>query len=213
MIIDANATRMELLRLRRRLVTARKGHRLLKEKQDELVRILLRLVKEVEQMRQEAAAKISEGRSLFLVAAYSTFPEAAPVALDVTGEIASLTVNERSILNVKVPEFSMDETRLDRSAGFLQTSAGVDASGLVFRDAMSILVKLAETEKKVFRIAWEIQRTRRRVNALEYILIPELASSVKFITMKLDESERSRKTQLMRIKDIIRNGGSGEGMV
>ena len=205
MAIDVNATRMELLRLRRRLTTARKGHKLLKEKQDELVRILIKLVRETEEMRQRTAEKIAEGKSLFLVAAYSTFPEAAPVALDVTGEIASVSVTQRTILNVKVPELSMEEVRFDRSAGFFQTSAGVDAAGLIFREAMFMLVKLAGAEKKVFRIAEEIQRTRRRVNALEYILIPELVSSVRFITMKLDEVERSRKTQLMRIKDMIRN--------
>jgi len=210
MAIDVSATRMELLRLRRRLQIARKGHKLLKDKQDELIRILMELVRQAEELRSQTAEKIAQGRSLFLVAAHSTFPEAAPVALDVTGEIASVEIKQRTILNVKVPEFTMAEVSLERSSGFLQTSAGVDAAGAIFRESMSLLAKLAETEKKVYRIADEIQRTRRRVNALEYILIPELQGSVRFITLKLDEVERSRKTQLLRLKDIIRTPGIGE---
>jgi V/A-type H+-transporting ATPase subunit D len=125
-------------------------------------------------------------------------------ALITTGRKISVEVQYRQLLNIKVPEFSADREESVRSYGFAQTSIGLDHGLAILDEVLKDLIKLSQQEKTIQMIADEIQKTRRRVNALEYLLIPNIEETIKYISMKLEEQERNRQTQLMRIKEVIR---------
>jgi len=205
MILDISPTRMELLKLRKKLVLARRGHKLLKDKLDELIRLVLKLAREMWQSRALVDAKLAQAGNFMTFAGYVTFPEAVAAALISSGGSSDLEISLVPRLNLRVPEFTLG---LDRQStggyGFVQTSQGLDYSLSLFREAAQNLVELAGREKQAMMIADEIEKTKRRVNALEYILIPNIEETIRYITMKLEENERNTKTQLMRIKDIVR---------
>ena len=205
MLLDVSPTRMELLRLKKKLLIARRGHKLLKDKLDELVRRLLALVREVAGLRGEVNGILSEARDYLAMANDPFFPEALSQALEPVGERLSAGVTITQVLNIHVPEFTlqMSDTGTPRG-GFTYTSAALDRSMDRYRTGLENLVVLSHKEKSMYLIAAEIQRTRRRVNALEYILIPNIEETIAFISMKLDELERNTKAQLMRIKDVVR---------
>jgi V/A-type H+-transporting ATPase subunit D len=204
MKLDVSPTRMELLKLRKKLSIAQRGHKLLKDKLDEFVRQLLILVKELGELRAIIDEKYALANRYFNVANASTFPEATIAALSSSNMKLSLETSFQQLLNIKVPRFNMISQDYDRSYAFVQTSIGLDMALDIFSEVMKSLIVLAEKEKAVQMIADEIQKTRRRVNALEYILIPNIEETIKYITMKLDENERNNQTQLMRVKDIVR---------
>ena len=204
MILDVSPTRMELLKLKKKLSIAQRGHKLLKDKLDEFVRQLLNLVKDLEQLRNDISKDYSSASKYFNFAKNSLFEESVITALSVSNMTLNLETTCRQMLNIKIPQFKITSNQYMRSFGFLHSSIALDISLEKFSLIMEKIILLSEKEKAVQLMADEIQKTRRRVNALEYILIPNIEETIKHITMKLDENERNNQTQLMRIKDVLR---------
>ena len=200
-----NPTRQELTRLKERLRTARRGHKLLKDKRDEMMRRFLETVRESRALRREVDEGLLRARGAFTAAAGLMSAAGLETALLCPAQSAALEVRFRSVLSVKTPEY-----RLRRGAdgegcpyGFAFTSGelddAADALAAVFQD----MLRLAAAEKTVQLLAGEIERTRRRVNALEYVKIPEMEEALRAIAMKLDENERSATVRLMKVKDLL----------
>ncbi len=203
-LVSASPTRMELLRLKRRIALARKGHKLLKDKQDELIRILFELIEGLRELRKKVEEELSESVKRFVLARSFMDPEEIEELFLVPSMKAGIEVGERKVMTVLVPTFKAMLEGDFLSYGFANTSPELDVSLESLQKSFKDLIELAEKEKALELLAIEIEKTRRRVNALEYILIPELESTIKFISMKLSEMERSDITRLMKIKDIVR---------
>ena len=200
-------TRMELTRLKKKLVTARKGHKLLKDKRDELMRQFLIMVRENKELREQVEKGIAEANRGFALARSAMSDEAVRVAFMAPKQRVSLNVSYNNIMSVNVPEYTY-ETRTSDSAdmfsyGFAFTSADLDDAVKQLADIFPQMLKLAQTEKSCQLMAAEIEKTRRRVNALEHVMIPQLESDIKYISMKLDENERSSQIRLMKVKDMM----------
>ncbi len=204
MRLSVSPTRMELLRLKKRILLAQRGHRLLKDKQDELIRQFMPLVKEVIGLRKEVEEGLKKAFQSFVTARMLIPPEFIEEALMWPGEKITLEVSFRYIVGVKVPEYEIKKEGDIHNYGLATTSSELDIALKVYSDLLPSLVKLASLEKTLELLAAEIERTRRRVNALEYIFIPNLEETIKYITMKLSEMERADLTRLMRIKEIVR---------
>lgn len=211
MKIRVNPTRMELNRLKKRLVTAERGHKLLKDKRDELIRQFLILVRKNKDLREELEKELSEAFASFLLARAVMPAETLEAALMYPTKKLSLTITKQNIMSVYAPKFKWaeEETKVAEEAsiypyGFAETTAELDASIETLSAVLHRLMELAEVEKAVQLLADEIEKTRRRVNALEHVMVPELTSTIKYITMKLEENERGALTRLMKIKDVVR---------
>jgi len=207
-VLRVNPTRMELTSMKRRLVTARRGHKLLKDKRDELVRRFIRLVRENDALRREVEAQLEAALKDFALARAVMEPGALRQALMYPARQAQITVGRRSILSVRVPEYAMDQeslTRVRLPYGMAETSAQLDNAITTMAEVMPRLIELAEVEKTASLLADEIQKTRRRVNALEYVMIPQFEETIRFITMKLEENERGALTRLMKVKEMIKD--------
>lgn len=204
MLINVNPTRMELLRIKKRLLIAQRGHKLLKDKQDELLRQLLLMIDEVKRLRiniEKDFHLILEG---FMLAKAKMGPFQTEQELISPVKEVNVSITEKNIISVKVPVFEKTVSGEIISYGFLNTSGETDVSLIKFEKFLESLFILAEKEKSVHLIANQLEETRRRVNALEYKLIPDLDETIKFITMKLEENERSSIVRLMKVKDIVR---------
>lgn len=207
--VRVNATRMELLKQKKRLAMAERGHRLLKNKRDELMQQFMGLVEGARGLRERVEAALVRGLQSFLLARAEMSREVLYEAL-MTGEVGAdgragiLSVKLDSVMNVEVPRFALQDSRASYGYGLATTSAELDRAITAFAGVLPELIKLAEIEKAMELLAEEIEKTRRRVNALEQILIPQLEGNIRFIYMALDEMERSSRAQLLRIKDIIR---------
>ena len=206
MAIRVNPTRMELTRLKKRLKTAVKGHKLLKDKRDQMVRQFMLYIRRNRELRAEVEEAL--GRDMKRVAVASARMGGADIGEALLSEAAgtvSVTVGERNIMGVTVPAFASQGggqlTGLPYSFAF--TSAELDGAVLDLADLMPKLIELAQVEKTCSMLADEIEKTRRRVNALEHVMIPETQQAIKFITMKLEDNERSNVTRLMKVKDMI----------
>ena len=195
---------MELLRLRKRVVLARRGHKLLKDKQDELLRQLMDLVKLVTDLRKAVEKLLQETSQRFLLARATMDPESVEQAMLVPSKKLSVAVKKRNLMSVKVPVFEETVSGKIHCYGFAVTSGELDASLVSLDKVIAELLSLAEKEKTLFMLAAEVDKTRRRVNALEYILIPNLDETIRHITMKLSEMERGDLVRLMRVKEIVR---------
>ncbi len=200
-------TRMELTRLKRKLVTARKGHKLLKDKRDELMRQFLIMVRENRELREHVEKGIGEANRGFALARSSMSDEAVRVAFMAPKQRVSIGVSYKNIMSVNVPEYTFD-TRTGNSSdmfsyGFAFTSADLDDAVEKLSDVFEDMLRLAQTEKSCQLMAAEIEKTRRRVNALEHVMIPQLEEDIKYISMKLDENERSSQIRLMKVKDMM----------
>ncbi|NLG57330.1 MAG: V-type ATP synthase subunit D [Clostridiales bacterium] len=205
-VLHVNPTRMELTQIKRRLVTAKRGHKLLKDKRDELVRQFMTLVRENLRLRRQVEEELSLALKDFALARAVMEPGALRQALLYPARQASIRVGRRNILSVKVPAFTVDEGSLGETVlpyGMAETSAQLDNAIATMAQALPNLIALAEKEKTVSLLADEIQKTRRRVNALEYVMIPQFEETIRYITMKLDENERGALTRLMKVKDMI----------
>lgn len=206
--LNVKPTRMELSALRKRLVTAKRGHKLLKDKQDELMRRFIEIVKENKELRLEVEKDLQASFQEFLLASAVMSPEFLEQAVSYPKESISVEIKKKNVMSVNVPVMNFirklegDEGSI-YPYGFAQTSSELDDAISKLYDIMSKLLKLAEVEKAVQLMADEIEKTRRRVNALEYRTIPELEETIRYIRMKLDENERSTITRLMKVKDII----------
>ena len=205
MILDVNATRMELLKLKKRRVLAKRGHKLLKDKQDELMKQLLELVDKVKELRKKVDRELAKATGRYLFAKAGMGIEFLESAMLIPGIRIELTIEEKSTMGVKTPIFKVQTEGSIQNYGFAHTTGELDSSLLAIERVVEELIHLAEKEKKLQLMAEEIEKTRRRVNALEYILIPNLEDTIKYITMKLSEMERSNLIRLMKVKDIVRS--------
>jgi len=204
MKLDIPPTRMQLLRLKRRGVIARRGHKLLKDKQDELMRQILALVSKIKDLRLKIEEELKRAFGYFYFASSKQAPKATDEALLATTKTIDIDYVAERILNLKVPKFSRKISGGLIGYGFMTTSGDLDLALLKIDQLISRLLELAELEKTLELLATEIEKTRRRVNALEYILIPSIDETIKFINLKLSEMERGDLTRLMRVKEIVR---------
>ena len=190
-------TRMMLKQLKGRLKTARRGHKLMKDKRDELMRQFMDIVRRNKELRERVEAGLTEAYSALQVASSIMSTEMLQQALLYPRQSVELEMQFKNIMSVNVPEYSFHTRNNDPSEiypyGFAQTSGELD-------DALD---KLAQVEKTMQLLAEEIERTRRRVNALEYVMIPELESNIKYISMKLEENENSTKVRLLKVKEMV----------
>lgn len=204
--LNVNPTRMELSKLKKRLVVATRGHKLLKDKQDELMRQFINLVKYNNQLRKKVEDQLSESFKDFVMAKALLSSEFLEEAIAYPTESIVLESDIKNVMSVKVPVFKFSresqETK-DISYGFFNTNSELDSSIVGLKRVLLELLELAEVEKSTQLMADEIQKTRRRVNALEYRTIPDLKETIKFIRMKLDENERGALTRLMKVKNMI----------
>jgi len=206
MEIRVNATRMELLKLRGRVRMAKRGHKLLKDKRDELMKVFLGVVREGRSLREQVEELLAAAYRSFLVSRAVMSRETMEEALMSPTPALQVEISWRPIMNVSVPEFALAERDPAEvhAYGLATTSPELDSALGNFAAVLPHLVRLSQLERTVELLSDEIARTRRRVNALEYVLIPELQAAVKSIAMRLGEMERSNTTRLMKIKDIVR---------
>ena len=206
-IEGVSPTRMELLYLRRREKLAEKGHDLLREKRDALIAEFLDVVSEVRGARKEAEAKLQEAFNFLVLAQARLGVDAVQQLSLMTPQEFSLDFSSRSIMGVNVPilelKGSVTRNAADRGYSFLDSSAAVDKCARSFEEALEKLIKLAELEEGVRNLAGEVEKTKRRVNALEYVMIPRLKTTRKYIQMRLEEMERENFTRLKKIKSML----------
>lgn len=205
--LNVNPTRMELSRLKKSLAVAIKGHKLLKDKRDELMRQFLELVRENMELRVKVEEKISKANKAFTVASSVMQREVLSSALLMPKQQVQLEVSTRNVMSVDIPVFETTTKSGNEgdvfSYGYAFTSGDLDSSVEELSEALRDMLELAEKEKSAQLMAAEIERTRRRVNALEHVMIPNYQDTIKYITMKLDESARSTTTRLMKVKDMM----------
>ncbi len=205
-LMTVNPTRMELTRLKRRLKTAARGHKLLKDKRDEMMRQFVLLVRENARLRAQVEARLSAALAEFSLCSGVMEPAMLEEAVLYPARSVILEIGKRNIMSVDVPRLTIDESSLTETQlnyGLAETSAQLDGAIEGLADVLPQLIQLAEIEKTCNLLADEIEKTRRRVNALEYVMIPDLQDTIRFITMKLDENERGSLTRLMKVKDMI----------
>lgn len=204
---QVNPTRMELTRLKKKLVTAQRGHKLLKDKRDELMRLFLEKVKENMILRKRVEQGISNANKNFVLANAAMSKPFLGAAMLAPKQEISVEVSSKNVMSVGIPVFETKTRTSDSndiySYGFAFTSADLDDAVKSLADILPDMLKLAECEKSCQLMASEIEKTRRRVNALEHVVIPETQDSIKFITMKLDENERSTQIRLMKVKNMM----------
>ncbi len=202
-----NPTRMELTRLKKKLKTAVKGHKLLKDKRDELMKQFLDLVRENKVLRENVEEKIKKANMQFALASATMSKEALKVAIMAPKQEVYLDVKSKNAMSVTIPVFETKTKSEDSNDiycyGYAFTSSELDDSVKNLSDILPDLLKLAECEKSCQLMASEIEKTRRRVNALEYVMIPEMQQNIKYIVMKLDENERGTQIRLMKVKDML----------
>ena len=205
-VLNVSPTRMELNKIKKRLMVAVKGHKLLKDKRDELMRQFLDMVRETKALRRRVEEAVMEANRGFALASALMQGEALVSALLLPKQSAALDIASKNVMGVDVPVFSIQQKAQKGDAlsyGYAFTSGELDSSILALSDILPDLLKLAQQEKTVHMLAAEIEKTRRRVNALEYIMIPNYQDTIRYITMKLDENERGNLTRLMKVKDMM----------
>lgn len=204
---QVNPTRMELTRLKKKLVTAVRGHKLLKDKCDELMRQFLDKVRENKALREEVETALVSANQNFMLARAGMPDEMLNTALLAPKQELTISAGTQNVMSVEIPDFDFKTRTPDQndmySYGFAFTTGDLDDAILSLSEVFPKMLKLAEVEKSCQLMAAEIEKTRRRVNALEHVMIPELQTNIKYITMKLDENERSTQIRLMKVKDMM----------
>ena len=204
--LQVKPTRMELSNLKKKRKVAVRGHKLMKDKRDEMVRRFILYIRKNKELRQEVEEKLAKAMQGFVLARASMSTEAIEEALCYPAQPATIQVDTQHVLSIQVPKLQLDtQGGLDYPYGFMTTSAELDGAVQAFAQVLPLLIQLAEVEKICNRLADEIEKTRRRVNALEYVMIPQFDEAIRVITMKLDENERGNLTRLMKTKDMIAN--------
>lgn len=204
---QVNPNRMELLRLKKKLVTARRGHKLLKDKRDELMRQFLDLIRANRALRLKVEQLLKSANQDMVLARAVMDTSSLETALMAGRESLELTIDTRNVMSVNVPVFAslfaVSGEIEGLPYGLASTAGELDQAVVALHEAFPVMLELAEVEKGAQLLADEIEKTRRRVNSLEYILIPELKEQIHSITMKMDENERGNLTRLMKVKDMI----------
>ncbi len=205
-VMRVNPTRMELKRLKERLKTAVRGHKLLKDKTDEMVRRFVVIAKQNKDLREQVEAELGDALRTFMYAKAMTETVVAEEALMMPARIVSLSCSKKTLMNVPIPVIEISEKGKDiYPYSFLTVTSEMDSSVSVMNQLLTKLIKLAEVEKTTNMLADEIEKNKRRVNALENVLIPQTKETIKYIKMKLDENERASIVRLMKVKTIIQN--------
>lgn len=200
-------TRMELTRIKKKLVTAMRGHKLLKDKRDELMRQFLELARENMELRLKVEEGIKKANKNFVIARAAMTSEEMKTALMMPKQEVMLDISAKNVMSVDIPVFKT-KTRTQNPHdiycyGFAFTSGDLDDAVWSLQSVFDDMLRLAEVEKACQLMSAEIEKTRRRVNALEHVIIPEAQENIKYITMKLDENERSSQVRLMKVKDMM----------
>lgn len=206
-IMNVNPTRMELTRLKKRLQVARRGYRLLRDKRDELVKRFIELAGRNRELRERMENELTGYHDSFMHACSAMEPEMLEAALMFPKKYTTLAVSVRNIMSVNVPVFSInkeeDAEEDTHPYGYAFTSGKLDEAAGKLAEILPQMLELAHLEKSVQLLSGEIEKARRRVNALEHILIPQLEKTIGYITMKLEENERGNLTRLMKVKDMM----------
>jgi V/A-type H+-transporting ATPase subunit D len=202
-ILQVSPTRMNLLGMKKRIKTAKKGHKLLKDKRDGLMKEFMALIKEARECRKEVEIQMGEAFSLLLEASRKTNPKAIETALYSPEVSLDLEVKTKNVMSVHIPEFDADFSGNALNFALTGVSANLPAAIEKLQKIFPLLLRLAGIEKAVEELAKEIETTRRRVNALEHRMIPDLLETVKFIQLKLEEAGRDAVVSVMRIKAMI----------
>ena len=200
-----NPTRMELTRTKNRLKTAVRGHKLLKDKHDEMVRRFMQLIRQNRDLREEVEPLLVDALREFAMARALMNSAELEQAIMAPAAQVDIQASLQNIMSVSVPKLEL-QIKSESSGlpyGFAQTSDQLDGAIRTITEVLPKLIELAETEKICDRLADEIEKTRRRVNALEYVMIPQMDETIRTITMKLDENERGNLTRLMKVKDML----------
>lgn len=207
MRMQVNPTRMELSKLKKQLVVAQRGHKLLKDKQDELIKKFIEMVKQNKELRESVEEDLKAAFKNFTMARGQMPQEVLEESLMIPSAKATIDVGKVNIMSVNVPviDIHKEEGGNIYPYGLATTSAELDSAIFILSGVMEKMLKLSEIEKSCQLMADEIEKTRRRVNALEHVMIPSMEETIKYITMKLDENERSNITRLMKIKDMVMN--------
>jgi V/A-type H+-transporting ATPase subunit D len=205
-ILNVNPTRMELRGLKNRLATAVRGHKLLKDKSDETIRQFMSYIRENKRLREELENEVTLSLRSFLLASAVNSPEVIEEAVAIPSRSVRLKCGTKNIMSVCAPSIEIEEGEQTDlyPYSFATVSGELDESLKHLSELLVKLVRLAEIEKTCNMLADEIEKNRRRVNALEYVMIPELEETIKYIKMKLDENERGNTIRLMKIKDILK---------
>ena len=207
--LNVTPTRMNLNTLKKRLATSKRGYKLLKDKQDELMRQFLEKIRENKRLREEVEADLKDSSKGFLMASSFMSPEFLEEAVSFPTQQIGADIKVKNVMSVRIPqmEFKIDKGGNENASmypyGLAQTSADLDLAIKGLNKVMDKLLTLAELEKSTQLMADEIEGTRRRVNALEYRTIPDLEETIKYIRAKLEENERATISRLMKVKDII----------
>lgn len=205
--VVVNPTRMELTRLKKKLVTASRGHKLLKDKRDELMRQFLDMARENMELRMKVEAGIKAANTGFVIAKAGMNEQTLSTALMAPKQEVRITLSDRNVMSVDIPVYDYKTKSANSndiySYGFAFTSGELDDAVKSLSDILPDMLRLAEVEKSCQMLAAEIEKTRRRVNALEHVIIPETREGIKYISMKLDENERSTQVRLMKVKDMM----------
>lgn len=205
--LNVNPTRMELRRLKARLKTAVRGHKLLKDKSDEMIRQFMVYARKNKQLRMETEAALSDALKGFMLARAVSDDQVIEEAVAMPASFVEAEVSTKSVMSVEVPSIKIKERKTQDMFpySFSSVTAELDDSIVTLNGVVAKMVELAEVEKACNMLADEIEKNRRRVNALEYVMIPELEETIKYISMKLEEQERSNVVRLMKVKDMIQN--------
>ncbi len=203
--LNVNPTRMELRRLKTRLKTATRGHKLLKDKSDEMIRQFMLYIRENKRLREEVEQELADALKGFMLARAVSDDYVIEEAISLPGVKAELKTSSKNVMSVNVPVLEVSEGGCGElyPYSFASVTAELDDSIAALSGLLPKLLKLAEVEKTCNMLADEIEKNRRRVNALEYVMIPQLEETIKYITMKLDENERSATIRLMKVKSMI----------
>lgn len=205
--VVVNPTRMELTRLKKKLVTASRGHKLLKDKRDELMRQFLDMARENMELRKKVEAGIQAANTNFVIAKAGMNEQTLSTALMAPKQEVRIVLSDRNVMSVDIPVYDYKTKSANSndiySYGFAFTSGELDDAVKSLSDILPDMLRLAEVEKSCQMLAAEIEKTRRRVNALEHVIIPETREGIKYISMKLDENERSTQVRLMKVKDMM----------
>lgn len=201
-----NPTRMELTKQKKKLTSATRGHKLLKDKRDELVRQFMDLIKVNMDLRLKVEEGLKNANKEFAVARAGMSDEVLNTALMATSKTLEIKQDIKNVMSVDIPQFSAKNDIHGNdiySYGYAFTAGDLDDAVYSLSTVFEDMLKLAEVEKSCQLMASEIEKTRRRVNALEHVIIPEALDNIKYITMKLDENERSTQIRLMKVKDMM----------
>ena len=207
-ILNVNLTRIESINMKKSLKTAQRGHKLLKDKLDELIKKIIELVQKNEQLRKKTDEMLTNAYQNFMLAKAVIGEEGIEEALVIPKQLVSVNISENSIMSVKIPQFDFKKEAEENTNnkilyGFAYTTSELDKAIESFSEVAENLLELAQNEKAIELISAEIEKTRRRVNAIENVTIPNYIDTIKYIQLKLSEDERASTSRLMKIKDML----------